>query len=145
MKTAVQLRPPKGEDVLAELVYGVPEIVAAGTLGPVALFGFDALVAYRLRSGRRDRLYVFRTLAVDDAMAAVVPGVRPRVRLLVHLRSAGRVRLARRLFAYLERRGPTPDTVTDDTYLRIGVALAGRLPPHKILVSLLTPQLTRGL
>ena len=140
-RTAVQLRPGHGESLLAELVYGSPFEVAAGPFGPVAVFGVDALVAYRLRSGRRDRLYLFRTLAVDDPMAALVPGVRPRVRLLVHLRSAGRVRLAKRLFAYLLKRAVQPESVADGTYLRIGVALAGRLPSHKILISLLSHQL----
>jgi hypothetical protein len=130
------LRPGHGESLLAELVYGSPVEVAEGPLGPVAVFGVDALVAYRLRSGRRDRLYLFRTLAVDDPMAALVPGVRPRVRLL----AAGRVRLARRLFAHLLKRAVEPESVADGTYLRIGVALAGRLPPHKILVSLLSHQ-----
>jgi len=140
VRTAVQLLPSHGESLLAELVYGLPDDTRAGRLGPVALFPSDSIVAYRFRSGRRDRLYIFRTLAVDDSMAATIPGVRPRVRLLVHLRSAGRVRLARRLFAYLCKQSIPPERIPDDTYLRIGVALSGRLPRHKILVSLLPPQ-----
>ena len=145
MRTAVQLHPGDDGELLAELVYGVPCEVTVGRLGPVAVFDVDALVAYRLRSSRRDRLYLFRTLAVDDPMAAMVPGVRPRVRLLTHLRSAGRVRLARRLFEFLQKRAVDPEGVADETYLRIGVALGGRLPRHKVLVSLLPPQLARAL
>ncbi len=50
-------------------------------------------------------LFVFRTLEVDDAFAVTVPGVRPRVQLLMELGTAGRIRLARSLFAFLLRTG----------------------------------------
>jgi hypothetical protein len=94
-------------------------------------------VGYVLRRKRRARLFVFRTLDVDDRLAATVPGVRPRVRLLLEVRSAGRVRRMRGLFAYLTRTGCPPSALADAFYVRVGVALGGRLPRHKILLSLL--------
>ena len=43
---------------------------------------------------RRPRLFVFRTLTVDDRLAATLPGVRPPVKLLLELRTKGRIRRA---------------------------------------------------
>src|ERR1019366_7312684 len=68
-----------------------------------------------------------------------VPGVRPRVQLLMELRTAGRIRLVKSLFAYLVRTNRDPSALTDAFYVRVGNALAGRLPVHKILLSLLSP------
>jgi hypothetical protein len=139
MRTAVQLRLPAGEDLpRSELLCGAPCSIVAGTLGPVALFGSGELVAYRIRHRRRTHVFVFRTLDVDDPLAASVPGVRPRVQLLLELRSAGRARLVRGLFAYLAKDCPDPARLPDAFYVRVGVVLAGRLPAHKILVSLLS-------
>jgi hypothetical protein len=140
MKTAVQLRPPTADaQPRAELVWGRPCAIAAGRLGPVALFGSGEIVAYLLRFRRCPRLFVFRTLAVDDRLAASIPGVRPRVQLLLELRTAGRIRRARGLFAYLARTNRDPSALTDAFYVRVGNALAGRLPVHRILLSLLSP------
>ena len=66
-----------------------------------------------------------------------MPGVRPRVQLLMELRTAGRIRLVKSLFAYLVRTGRDPSALPDIFYIRVAAALGGRLPPHKILVSLL--------
>jgi hypothetical protein len=140
MRTAVQVRHPSaGRQARAELVWGRPCAVDAGTLGPVAVFAAGEIVAYLLRPRRGPRLFVFRTLAVDDRLAAALPGVRPRVRLLLQLRTPGRIGRARGLFAYLARSGRDPSALADDFYVRVGLALAGRLPAHAILVSLLTP------
>jgi hypothetical protein len=138
MNTAVQLR-PIGARALprSDLVCGEPHAIIAGKLGPIALFCPGELVAYRLGRPHKRRLYVFRTLGVTDRLAASVPGVRPGVRLLLALRSAGRVKLAQRLFSYLAKAGRDPNRLPDVFYLRVGVALGGRLPPHKILLSLL--------
>jgi hypothetical protein len=145
MKTAVQLRPLAAtHSPRCDLLHGAPLEVLDGEFGPVALFPADALVAYRLRGRRSVRLYVFRTLDVTDPFAAFVPGVRPRVQLLMGLRRAGRVRLARGLFAYLARTACEPSQLPDAFYLRVGAALSGRLPAHKILLSLLPPQLTQA-
>jgi hypothetical protein len=140
MKTAVQLRLAAGDDLpRSELLGGMPFDVIAGNLGPVALFRSDEVVAYLMRRQRRMRLFVFRTLDVDDRLAAIVPGVRPKVRLLLELRTAGRIRRVRALFAYLLRANFNPSSLSDGFYVRVGIALAGRLPAHKILLSLLSP------
>jgi hypothetical protein len=138
MMTVVQLRTLAGpERPRAELLFGTPFDLKEGTLGPVARFESGELVAYQIRSRRRRRLFVFRTLEVDDALAVVVPGVRPRVQLLMEFGTAGRIRLAKSLFAYLVRTRPPPSAMPDIFYLRVAAALGGRLPGHKILRSLL--------
>ena len=138
MKTAVQLRTLAGDErPRAEILFGTPCDLSEGTLGPVARFDSGEVVAYLIRSRRRGRLFVFRTLDVDDAMAVAVPGARPRVQLLMQLGTAGRIRLARGLFAYLLRTGRDPSALPDIFYVRVGAALGGRLPGHKILRSLL--------
>jgi len=120
----------------SDLICGVPSSVVTGTLGPVALFDADQIVAYRIRYRRRTRLFVFRTLVVDDRLAASVPGVKPHVQLLLQVHSSGRVRLVRELFAYLARTHRKPAAMSDDFYLRVGAVLGGRLPGHKVLPSL---------
>jgi hypothetical protein len=140
MNTAVQLRTVAAVDLpRCDLVHGSPLRFLAGDLGPIALLAPGEVVAYRLRSRRLTRLFVFRTLDIDDRLAAFVPGVRPRVRLLIAVRSAGRVRLARNLFAHLTKTGRNPSHLTDAFFLRVGVALAGRLPSREIPPSLLRP------
>ncbi len=141
MNTAVQLRPPRPEEPetpLSEIVHGTPDAVREGRLGPIALFPGGALVAYLLRCRRSHSLYVFRTLDTDDRLAARLPGVVPGVRLLVSVRSKGRARLVQRLFAYLARHGPDPAVLPDRFWFRLGAVLGGRLPRHKILLSLLS-------
>ena len=140
MKTAVQVRTLAGEErPRAEILFGTPSDLNEGILGPVARFESGQIVAYQIRSRRRRRLFVFRTLEVDDAFAVAVPGVRPRVQLLMQLHTAGRIRLARSLFAYLVRTGREPSALPDIFYVRVGNILAGRLPAHKVLLSLLPP------
>ena len=124
MKTAVQLR--SGGAMQCELVCGEPGFIAAGARGPVALFAPDEVVAYLVCSRERPTLFVFRTLAVDDKWAASVPGVHPRVRLLVHVRSVTRVRAMRRLFGSLARRALAPSALSDGFYVRISHAVGGR-------------------
>jgi hypothetical protein len=138
MKTAVQLRTLAGDErPRAELLFGTPCDLSEGTLGPVARFESGEVVAYLIRSRRRRRLFVFRTLDVDDPFAVAVPGVRPRVQLLLELRTAGRIRIARSLFGYLVRTGRDPSALPDIFYVRVGAILGGRLPPHKVLLHLL--------
>ena len=138
MKTAVQLRTLAGDErPRAELLLRTPCDLGEGRLGPVARFESGEVVAYQIRSRRRRRLFVFRTLEVDDALAVALPGVRPRVQLLMEVRTAGRMRLVRGLFAYLTRTGWDPSALPDTFYTRVGAMLGGRLPGHKILPSLL--------
>ena len=140
MNTAVQVRPPSGDaHPRAELLSGSPSAVLSTARGPVALFGSGEIVAYLLRYRRRPRLFVFRTLTVDDRLAASIPGVRPRVQLLLQLRTPGRIGRARDLFAYLARTERDPSALADDFYVRVGAVLAGRLRSHTILLSLLPP------
>jgi hypothetical protein len=137
MKTAVQLRLRTDDDKpRSELLFGCPDAMAASALGPIAVFESGVIVAYVVRRNRRVRLFVFRTLEVDHRLAATVPGV-PRVRLLMEARSAGRIRRMRGLFAYLDRTSCPPSALADAFFVRVGVALGGRLPRHKILLSLL--------
>jgi hypothetical protein len=84
------------------------------------------------------RLFVFRTLEVDDRLAASVPGVKPHVQLLLQVNSHGRARLVRQLFAYLARINREPSAMPDGFYLRVGAVLGGRLPGHKVLPSLVS-------
>lgn len=145
MKTAVQLRTLAGDDrPRAELLFGTPCDLGEGTLGPIARFESGEVVAYQIRSRRRRRLFVFRTLAVDDAFAVAVPGVRPRVQLLLELCTAGRIRIARGLFAFLVRTARDPSALADDFYVRVGAVLGGRLPAHKVVLSLLEPPRAKG-
>jgi len=139
MNTAVQLRQPGRDAPRCELVYGTPYAQVTGKLGAVALFSSDQLVAYRIHYRRKTRLFVFKTLEVDDHLAARLPGVSPRVRLLFDVRTPGRARLVRGLFAYLAR-AHDPSVLPDSFYVRVGVVLGGHLPAHKILLSLLDPQ-----
>ena len=137
MNTAVQLRRVAGDAPRSDLLHGTPGSIISGRLGPVALFSPGAIVVYRIRHRRRTRLFVFRTLEVDDRLAASIPGVHPRVHLLLDVRSAGCARLVRGLLGSLVKRGDDPCDLPDAFYLRVGVALTGHLPPHKILHSLL--------
>jgi hypothetical protein len=144
MKTAVQLHPRTSDRdrLRGQLLGGAPAAVVLGTLGPVAIFDSDAVVAYELRRGRRTRAFVFRTLQVNDTLAASVPGVRPRVRLLFAVHSIGRARLVQRLFAYLDKHGHDPSELPDAFYLRVGGVLGGQLPAHKVLPALFPLLLT---
>jgi hypothetical protein len=138
MNTAVQVRHPAGDaHPRAELLSGIPSAVISTARGPVALFGPGEVVAYRIRYHRRTRVFVFRTLDVDDPLAASVPGVRPRVQLLLELGTRGRTRLVRGLFGYLAEHAHDPSSLPDAFYVRVGFELGGRRPPHTILVSLL--------
>jgi hypothetical protein len=127
VNTAVQLRSDGG--LRCELACGTPRVVVPAGRGPVALFGPGEIVGYVVESAARTSLFVFRTLAVDDSLAAAVPGVFPRVRLLLLARTAARVRAVRRLFAHLGRRAVPPSQLSDAFYVRVSVAVGGRPAP----------------
>ena len=140
MKTAVQLHAAANRLPRCELVYGRPVEVVAGPDGPIALFDSGEVVAYLLRARWRRHLYVFRTLQVDDRFAASVCGVRPRVRLLLHLRSRMQIRRARGLFSHLQKHGPEPSELADAFYFRVSGPLGRRLVTQTLLLSLGSPQ-----
>jgi hypothetical protein len=140
MMTSVQLHEPARGLPRCELVYGRPREIVSGRDGPIALFPSGEIVAYLLRCQWRRHLYVLRTLDVDDRFAASVCGVRPRVRLLLHLRSRAQIRRARGLFAYLAKHGPDPSELADAFYLRVSGPLGRRLVRQRLLLSLVSPQ-----
>jgi len=63
------------------------------------------------------------SFTVDDRLAAPIPGVGPRVQLLLQLRTPGHIRRARGLLAYLARKRD-PSTPSDAFHVRVGFALA---------------------
>jgi hypothetical protein len=123
------------------MVSGEPDSYAQGTLGPIALFAPGEVVAYLVRTSAGPSVFVFRTLAVDDPWAASVPGVQPRVRLLVHVRSALRVRAVRRLFATLAKRALRPSELSDAFYVRVSHVLGERRTDQARLRALLRREL----
>jgi hypothetical protein len=141
MRTVVQLR--SDPSLSCELVLGTPDGFVEGARGPIAVFGPEQIVGYVLASPTSSALVVFRTLAIDDKFAASVPGVFPRVRLLVLVRSAGRVRAAKRFFAYVRKRGIDASLLGDAFYLRANSALGGRRVHQTQLRGLLRRELER--
>lgn len=137
MKTVVQLRSEAEDAPNCELVYGEPDHLLPGSMGALAVFSSGQIVVYLLVGHGARRLYVFRTLEGRERGAARLPGVRPRVRLLIEVRSAGRIDRVRRLFGYLTKRGFQPSHLPDGFYVRVSHVLGGRLPPHKVVRALL--------
>lgn len=138
MNTAVQLRPPSSPPPQCEILHGTPVSVQSGARGPVAVFQPNRLVAYVMTtSARRRRLFLFRTIGAVDATAAAVPGVHPRVALLLELKTSARIEKLRRLLGFLEKRGLEPSSMSDAFYLRVSHVLGGHLTAPKIVLSLL--------
>ncbi len=137
MRTVVQLRSPAPDAPTCELIYGEPDDFVGGTNGSIAGFSPGEVVAYLIQGGPARRLFVFRTLDGEEKGAARLPGVRPRVRLLLEVRSAGRIDRVRRLFAYLLKQGFLPSLLTDGFYVRGSHGLGGRLPAQKVVRALL--------
>jgi hypothetical protein len=108
-----------------------------GSLGQVAVFAARQIVAYLLEPLGARRLFLFRTLEYQEVGAVAVPGVRPRVRLLVESSSSMRIDRVERLFGYLEKDGWEASSLSDPFWLRVGHLLGGRLPRHKVLLSFL--------
>jgi len=135
-----------GRVVTRRLVYGRPADVRTSARGEVALFSPGALVAYELSAARRSaRLFVFRTLFVEDRLAARVPGVHRRVQLLFTLRARVRIERLRQIFTRLDALGWPPEGLPDAFFIRLGASFEGRLPRRPILASLLPRALFHGL
>lgn len=133
--TAVQLRDEPGLE--ASLLYGAPHSMMAGSLGPIALFAPGRLVAYQAQVDGRRRVFVFRTLPAHDGRASGVPGVFPRVNLLLEVRTRGRAERVRKLFRFLVRDGWEVDALSDAFFVRTNQVLGGRLTSKRAVLALL--------
>lgn len=116
-------------------------MVQVGNLGPITLFDANRIVAYQIASRQRTSVFVFRTLSVDDRMAASVPGVYPRVRLLIHALGAGAASQVTRLFAHIVKRGCDASSLPDVFYHRVSHAVSRRRPTQAPLRALLRAEL----
>jgi hypothetical protein len=133
-RTVVQLRERHPS---ARLLLGTPAAMMESASGPLAAFAPGRLVAYSVESSYRHSLFVFRTLVVDDALAAAVLGVSPRVQLLLELHTRESIRRAGKLVAQLLASGRSPDPLSDAFWGRMGTALRGRTSSPTTLASLL--------
>ena len=121
--------------VATRLVHGGP-LLRVSDGGTVATIPAGEIVVYSLQA-RALRCFVFRTLNAPESFSTVVPGVSPKVRLLLHTSTLGRLQRLQQLLAYLERIGRTPSSLSDGFYLRLHTILNGRLPKTRVLRSLL--------
>ena len=134
LHTAVQIRATPR----CELLHGQPGTLLAGQLGPVALFVPGEIVAYAIHAPQ-PRVFLFRT-SHNPVAGAVLPGVYPRVHLLLALESARVARRCRRFFAVLRREGLHPSRLADAFYLRLDRVLRARAPLPRLVVALLASQ-----
>ncbi len=133
-RTIVQLRERRPS---ARLLYGIPDAIHEGTMGPLATFGPGALVAYAIASSYRHSLLVFRTLVVDDPLAVTILGVRPHVQLLLDVNTTPSIRRTRQLLADLVDAGHAPEQLSDAFWGRVSTTLRGRAPTGTPILSLL--------
>jgi hypothetical protein len=129
--TAVRLHSDEGFS--ATVVHGQPDRGIAN----VALFSPGRLVAYMLATPIWTRVYVFRTLAKPGATHSRIPGVAPRVDLLLDTRTRAAAARIRNMFRYFARNGRPPESLSETFWLRLGVLLGGRLRRGPHLPSLL--------
>lgn len=102
------------------------------------------IVFYSL-SARAQRCFIFRTLAIPEALSSAVPGVNPEVRLLLQTATRGRLRRLEELLEFLAHSRRTPSSLSDGFYLRLHGLLSGRLPGRKVLCALLDHEAPRAL
>ena len=121
MLTAVQLR--KHPNVTAQLVAGSP----IRQLDQVALFGPEQLVAYMIEGVQHTLTLVFKTLHTADPLGAKLPGVHPRVSLLLEARGSLAASRLRNLFRYLSKRGLRPEDLSEDFWVRLDAVLSGQV------------------
>jgi len=115
-----------------ELLHGDARATRDGKHGPVAIFAPGEIVAYAIHAARPPRLFLFRT--GDNLVAGVaLPGVYPRVQLLLALDSARVIRRARRLFSVLRRRGLLPSRLADAFYMGLDRVLRARAPLPRLV------------
>lgn len=120
-RTAVQLR--SDPNFNAKLLHGKP----LHRIGQVVVFGPGQLVVYMIEGFRHTITYVFKTLPHATANAAKLPGVTPRVSLLLEARGSLSVSRIRNLLRYLERRKASPDDLSEAFWIRLDAVLSGQI------------------
>lgn len=123
----------------ATVLYGAPSERVSGARGPIALYPPGRVILYVVRQQGRARAYLFRTVGDDDhePLATQIPGVRPAVRVLCVAHTGRRIYRAGQLIRVVERRGQSPDQLSDGFYLRAGTTLARRSPVQEVVDALL--------
>lgn len=111
--------------------------------GAVLVLPPGQIALYCLRTVKY-RCFLFRTLGAPEELSSEVPGVSPRVRLLLQTQTLGRLARLQELLRYLARTGLQPSSLSDAFYLRLNAILNGRLPKGKALRSLLARENLRG-
>jgi hypothetical protein len=140
MITAVQER--RGEsDPSAAVIHGKPLRTLVGRRGPIRLFHSGEIVAYVLQANGRARIFVFRTLERPVADASIVPGVQPRVRVLIVADKGRRIYRARQMLATLGRLGLQTAQISDRFYLSAATTLGNRAPIESVVKTLLTNEM----
>jgi hypothetical protein len=94
--------------------------------GSQLLFGPGQIVALYLASS--NRLYVIRT----GSGCTHLPGVSPRVELLLDAQTKGRIDLCRRLLRGLGERGYELTSLPDSFFLRLHAIIAGARRAHAL-------------
>jgi hypothetical protein len=110
--------------------------------GAVLVLPPGQIALYCLRTVKC-RAFLFRTLAHPELISSEVPGVSPRVRLLLQTQTLGRLARLQELFRYLATEDLQPSFLSDRFYLRLNAILCGKLPKAKILRSLLAEEGSR--
>jgi hypothetical protein len=122
--TAVRLRDEPG--LVARVVHGDPVRSVANR---VAVFNPGQLVGYMIASSEHTHTFVFRTLHGSDHRGAKIPGVEPRVALLVDVRGARAASRLRNMFGYFRRHRIAGDRLSAEFWVRVDALLACRLRP----------------
>jgi hypothetical protein len=120
--TAVRLRDEPG--LVARVIHGEPVRTIANR---VAVFSPGQLVGYMIASSEHTHTFVFRTPHRTDDRGAKLPGVEPRVALLVDARGARAASRLRNMFGYFRRRRIDPERLSPEFWVRVDALLAGRL------------------
>ena len=124
-RTGVQLQ--FSEDWLkCSLLYGNMDELSSNHAGSVAWFVSGQVVAYLIEVGRKQHVFVFRTLDKSEKDEVKIGGVSKRVRLLVDVQRVGSIRWLSQLFVRLQQGQPPPSDLSDGFYVRVNQVLNGR-------------------
>lgn len=94
------------------------------------------IVLYSVR-GQQPRTFVFRTANAAANLLSSVPGVAPRVTLLVQTTTANRQALLQLYFRNLLRQGRNPTLLADRLYAKLNIVLSRRTASRDALDALL--------